>query len=267
MTVELSADEARRIALWSQGLLQAAPAGLHRAAPARQRQAVLDMLGRLGAVQLDTISVLARSHELVAYARLGEVSRPAIEEAYWSGESAFEYWSHAACILPMASWPWFAFRRRSYVRRGLRWHEVPKRAVTQVRKRLRADGPLTTRQIGGAKRSSQWWDWSEAKVAVEYLLDVGEVVCTRRPGWRRIYDLTERVLPPRLRSDPSYVESDGVVGPPDEVCLVRLVAAGARCVGVGTSGDIADVHRLRQSEVRRHADEAGLVPVRVAGWG
>ena len=69
------------------------------------------MLRRLGAVQLDTISVLARSHELVAYARLGAVARAKVEKAYWGG-GAFEYWSHAACVLPAEEWPLFGFRRR-----------------------------------------------------------------------------------------------------------------------------------------------------------
>ena len=87
--VALSADEARRIALRAQGLV---------GAPDR-RGGVPAMLRALGAVQLDTISVLARSHELVAYARLGPVGRARIEDAYWGG-GAFEYWSHAASILP-----------------------------------------------------------------------------------------------------------------------------------------------------------------------
>ena len=84
------------------------------------------MLRRVGAVQLDTISVLARSHELVAYARLGPVSRRAIEQAYWhaSAPAAFEYWAHAACVLPIEQWPYFAFRRRALRARGVRWHQI-----------------------------------------------------------------------------------------------------------------------------------------------
>ena len=103
----LSADDARRIALRAQGLL---------GAPDR-RGGVPGVLERVGMVQLDTISVLARSHELVAYARLGPVGRGAVERAYWSG-GAFEYWAHAACILPVDQWPWFAFRRRRLRARG-----------------------------------------------------------------------------------------------------------------------------------------------------
>ena len=73
----LSAGEARRIALRAQGLL---------GAPDR-RGGVPAMLRALGAVQLDTISVLARSHELVSYARLGPVGRDAVEQALWGGDA------------------------------------------------------------------------------------------------------------------------------------------------------------------------------------
>src|SRR5260370_16223739 len=78
-----------------------------------RRGGVLGMLQRLGAVQLDTISVLARSHELVAYARLGAVGRAKVEQAYWDRRraAAFEYWSHAACVLPVEEWPYYQVRR------------------------------------------------------------------------------------------------------------------------------------------------------------
>jgi len=91
--LSLSAGEARLITLRAQGFLGADG----------RRGGVPAMLRRVGAVQLDTISVLARSHELVAYARLGPVPRQRIERAYWNPgrPAAFEYWSHAACVLPV----------------------------------------------------------------------------------------------------------------------------------------------------------------------
>jgi uncharacterized protein YcaQ len=241
---ELSADEARRIALRAQRLV---------GAPDR-RGGVPAMLRALGAVQLDTISVLARSHELVAYARLGPVGREAVERAYWSGD-AFEYWSHAACVLPITEWPWFAFRRRRLLARQKRWHEVHRPAVDAVRERLR-EGPITTKDIGGAKAGSEWWNWSEAKIAIEWLLDVGEVACVERRGWRRVYDLAERAIPADvLREEPS-----------DEACLARLVAQGGRAMGVATRGDLADYHRLRLDDVDAVLEASGLVPVDVDGW-
>lgn len=258
--IDLSVDDVRAIALWRQGFSE--PIGgvsasrLQRGSVAVKSNAVRQMVRVLSAVQLDTISVLARSHELVAYARFGAIGREAIEQAYWDGTSSFEYWSHAACILPIDSWPLFEFRRREYRRKGIRWHEVPQQAVRDVRARLAADGPLTTRELGGAKRAGEWWDWSDTKIAVEWLLDTGEVVCARRQGWRRVYDLAERVIP----------EAD-LQGPlDDDECLVGLIADAARTLGVGTIDDIADVHRLPKQVVRARAADAGLVPVGVEGW-
>jgi uncharacterized protein YcaQ len=244
----LSAADARRMALRAQGLL---------GAPDR-RGGVPALLRRLGAVQLDTIAVLARSHELVPYARLGPVSREAIEDAYWTPDppQAFEYWSHAACVLPVESWPLFAFRRRWYRERGRRWHDVPEEAVDGVGQRLRAEGPLTTKELGGGRRGGPWWDWSAVKVAVEWLLDIGEVVCTQRRGFQRVYELAERALPPGLLAQD---RSDGE-------CLVALVAAAGRALGVATRADLADQHRLRGEQVDGVVGDAGLVPVTVAGW-
>ena len=261
--IELSADEARRAALWAQGLLDS-KATLK--SEARRERAVADMLEHLGAVQLDTISVLARSHELVAYARLGAIGRTSVESTYWNGDTAFEYWSHAACILPMAEWPWFAFRRRDYARKGERWHGVPRTSLTAITDRLRAEGPLTTRELGGAKKSADWWDWSDTKIAVEWLLDIGEVVVTRRAGWRRVYDLPERVVPSELREQRGWGDADGIHGPDDAECLRRLTELGGHSVGVGTAGDIADIHRLGVNDVKARIADTDLREVAVHGW-
>jgi len=231
-----------------------------------RRGGVPGMLRRLGAVQLDTISVLARSHELVAYARLGAVPRARVEQAYWHPRrpAAFEYWSHAACVLPIEDWPYYAFRRRALRVRGKRWHQSHEAACAGVLDRLRAEGPLTATQLGGAKNGGAWWDWSDTKIAVEWLLDVGEVICVRRDGWRRVYDLPERVLPPELLG----------LEPTDEECLTYLAGVAARGLGVVTRADLIDYHRLRELTVPgagyaefagQAAEAAGLVPVAVSG--
>jgi uncharacterized protein len=244
----LSADEARRIALRAQGLL---------GAPDR-RAGVRGVLRRLGAVQLDTISVLARSHELIPYARLGAVGRAAVESAYWTEGHSFEYWSHAACILPVEEWPHFAFRRRAMRERGHRWHLLKDKegACAAVRERLKADGPLTTTDLGGGKNGGEWFDWSETKIAVEWLLDTGEVVCTERRGWKRVYDLAERAVPDALLHDDLT----------DAECVRRLVAQAGQAMGVATQADLADYHRLKQARVAAALPETGLLPVTVEGW-
>ena len=196
--VSLSADDARLITLRAQGLT----------GTEGSRGGVPGMLRRLGAVQLDTISVLARSHELVAYARLGAVPRARIERAYWAKRPARPTRRRVRVLVA---------RGLRAADRGVALLRVPppraarppasagttanEKACAEVLARLRAEGPLTATQLGGAKKGGPWWDWSETKIAVEWLLDTGEVICVRRDGWRRVYDLPERVLPADLLGD------------------------------------------------------------------
>jgi uncharacterized protein len=254
--VELSQDDVRRMTLRAQGFIGASA----------RKGGVPGMLRRVGGVQLDTISVLARSHELVAYARLGAVPRERIERAYWhpSHPAAFEYWAHAACVLPIEEWPYYAFRRRAFRAQGQRWHQVSQRACQEVLARLAAEGPMTATQLGGAKGGGPWWDWSEVKIAAEWLLDIGEVVCVRRTGWRRVYDLPERVLPAALLG----------TEPSDEECVRHLAGVTARALGVATHADLIDYHRLqrllngrpdRTGFLDDAARAAGLAPVTIPG--
>jgi uncharacterized protein YcaQ len=244
----LTAGEARRIALCAQGLLGP-----------RLRGGPTATLRRLGGVQLDTISVLARSHELVAYARHGPIRRAAIEEAYWGSASAtFEYWSHAACILPLEDWPLYAITRRARLARGRRWHLLENEAAScaDVVARLRAEGPLTARELGGAKKGGVWWDWSEIKIAAEWLLDTGVLVCRQRRGFQRVYDLAERAIPAALAQQERS----------DEECAVELVEAAGRSLGVATVGDLAVYKGLPTAAVQRVVGDTDLAPVTVEGW-
>src|SRR5450432_1585705 len=244
-TLELSPDDARRLALAAQQLV---------GVPDR-RAGVSGLVRSLGAVQLDTISVLARSHELVAYARLGAIGRPKIEAAYWSG-GAFEYWAHAACILPMSQWPLFAFRRRFYLARAKHWGDHSAPVAKAVLDRVRADGPMTATDLGGAKKTTTWWGWSDVKAAAEFLLASGQLTSTKRIGWRRVYDLPERAVPADLLHDDLS----------DDECMVGLIQRAASCLGVATTSDLADYFRLKKLDVTRLLPRAGLTPVKVRGW-
>lgn len=242
---ELSASDARRLALAAQGLIGRPPAG-----------GVPAMLRRLALVQLDTVSVLARSHELVTYARLGPVGRAKVETAFWGKPAAaFEYWAHEAAVLPMESWPMFAARRRSMAHEP--WHPS-EAALDVVRDQLRDRGPLTASELGGAKEGGgQWWSWSKVKFAAEALFRRGEVVCVERRAWKRVYDLAERAIPDALR----------VQEPDDAECLTAMVGMAGGRLGVATRNDLADYFRMRpKASVDALVEAAGLVPVRVRGW-
>jgi uncharacterized protein len=254
--LSLTNDDVRLLTLRAQGFV----------GTAARRGGVLGMLRRIGAVQLDTISVLARSHELVAYARLGAIPRQRIERAYWHPRrpAAFEYWSHAACLLPIEEWPYYAFRRRALAARAHNWRHSHEEVSRQVLARIHAEGPLTATQLGGAKKGGPWWDWSDTKIAVEWLLSTGEVICCQRNGWRRVYDLPERVLPPELLN----------ADVPDADCLIHLAAASARALGVVTRADLTNYQGVANFGNGRNAagisaDDAalaaGLVPVTIEG--
>ncbi len=122
--------------------------------------------------------------------------------------------------------------------------------------RLRAEGPLTANELGGAKKGGTWWDWSETKIAAEWLLDIGELVCRRRRGFQRVYDLAERAIPTDLL-DQEWS---------DEECTAHLVAAAARSLGVATVADLAAYHGMLQAQVRDALGVRRARRVRVEGW-
>jgi uncharacterized protein YcaQ len=253
VTTELTAAEARTLALHAQGFIGPPDPD------------VRTMLGRVGAVQLDTISVLARSHELVAYARLGPVGRTAVENAYWGRPArAFEGIAHAYCILPMELWPHLAARRRLSARRVHPRRPPEKRAMQEVLAALKTRGPLTATDLGGSRSKAPrpenvWWHWSAEKIALERLLAIGEVVCVERQAWRRVYDLAERVVPARLRA----LHED------DPTCHQTLVSLAADRMGVGTLNDLRGYFGwmgVSFADARAAVERAKLVPVTVRGW-
>lgn len=246
---EIDADHARRLFLRAQGL-----SGPRERDPAA-------VLRRLGFVQLDTISVLARSHELVPYSRIGPVARSRIEAAYWSRPPVAFETGGLAVVLPIEEWPYLSARRR----RARAWthpRRKPDRdAMDAVRALIRERGPITSEDLGGARAKTPaskniWWHWSPLKIAAERLLWLGEVACVERRGWRRVYDLAEDVIPKRLRRDVD-----------DETCFRHWLTKAGERLGVGTLRDLqAYFGGMSLAEARATLPDTGLVPVTVRGW-
>ncbi len=107
--------------------------------------------------------------------------------------TVFEYWSHAAAYLPMKHYRYFLPLMQGYARH--RTHD--KKMAQHIVGRIRADGPLQARDFEArpGKRASGWWDWKPAKHVLEHLFLSGELMISERRGFRKVYDLTERVLP------------------------------------------------------------------------
>lgn len=251
----ISIQRAREIAIAAQGL---AITSDRPATPA-------DVLKRTGAVQLDTISVLARSHELVAYSRLGPLPRAEVEAAYWAEPAtAFEYIAHANCVIPLEDYPYFEFRR-GQLGAGVWPQLVGSPVLDEIKGALRV-GPITVSDVGGARKESGWWNWSEGKRALELMFARGDVVCTMRRNWKRVYDLPERAIPADLLARKPTVEES----------YLHLVRKAASALGIATRRDIANYYMLTTSYVGRGLDrkrlfeaafaDASLTEVNVEGW-
>lgn len=186
----------RRIALDHQGLLGRSPFG-------RGATATLRAIQRLGYVQIDTISVVARAHHHVLQTRVPDYQPAHLDQLLETGR-IFEYWSHAAAYLPMEDYRYALPKMRAMARGEDRWVRCrDQRLMSRVLDRIKIDGPLQARDFDTPKthEASGWWSWKPAKRALEQLFMEGRLMVSRREGFQKVYDLTERVLPPDVNLD------------------------------------------------------------------
>ncbi|MEX2293689.1 MAG: crosslink repair DNA glycosylase YcaQ family protein [Acidimicrobiales bacterium] len=262
----LRLDEARRIALQAQGFGDARPTGrIDR----RHFRRVLD---RVGLVQIDSVNVLTRSHELPFLARLGPYRREALSDWLWASGEMFEYWGHEASLLPVSMHPLLRWRmREDHAWGGM--VKVTKRRPTlvqDVRAAVAERGPVTLGELehlGDAIKRAKatpgsMWNWSDAKKAVELLFWNGEVTARRDPAsFSRHYLLPEHVLPQAV------VEADT---PTEDEAHKTLLLRAARSHGIGSARCLADYYRLNIVTSRRHlaelAADGALQEVSVQGW-
>src|SRR6185295_10246395 len=257
---EISADEARRIALAAQGVGNRPPR-----ATLRHVRAVLE---QLQVIQVDSVNVVCRSQELPLWARLGAHPRDALPALCRSGV-AFEYWAHEASLLPVDLYPLLRWRMAEAGSKA--WRSIRRLArrdptyVESVRAEVHARGQLTARELApttARKRAASWWSWDDRKRALAYLFWAGEISAIRSTTtFERVYAPLDRVLPAHILAAPTPTPDDARRG---------LLVRAARSLGVATARDLADYFRIAIPIARPLiADlvEAGqLVAVAVEGW-
>lgn len=179
----------RRLALTAQGLLQDQPFG-------RGLAGARKAINHLGYVQIDTLSVVERAHHHVLHSRVPQFT-PDMTNQLLSDGDIFEYWTHAAALLPMADFR-FSLPYKQAIKNGqTRWFRNPdKKLMAELVARIRSEGPIRSRDMeAGEQKRSGWWDWKPAKKALEQLFMQGDLMVSDRAGFQKTYDLTERVLP------------------------------------------------------------------------
>lgn len=252
-TVKLAIESARALMLAAQGLLT-------RPTFLATKDEVLATIRRMGALQIDTINVVARSPYLVLWSRLGAYEPRWLDELLADG-SLFEYWSHAACFLPIEDYPIYRHRMLegwTHARAWLGEHaEDADRALERIREHGLARSSDFQRTDG---RKGGWWNWKPEKRALEYLFATGELMIARRDAnFQRVYDLRERVLP-------SHDDSRSL---PREEAQRALVLKAVRALGVARPRWVPDYFRTPRpgiaSTMASLAEEGRLAEVLVEG--
>ncbi len=254
------------MALAAQGFAEPRPAGR---VDRRHASRVLD---RVTLLQIDSINVLARSHEIALFSRLGPYPRTLLARLVEADRALFEYWAHEASFVPVGLQP--SLRWRMDRARGEAWgpmvrieRERPGYVAT-VLAEVSERGPIAASELaangrsGGATSSGPWWDWTDGKTALEFLFWSGQVTASGRGrNFERRYDLPERVLPADVLALPT---------PDAHEAQRTLLVRGARSLGVGTAGDLADYFRMGLRETRARLAElvenGALSVVTVGGW-
>ncbi|HEU5477563.1 MAG TPA: crosslink repair DNA glycosylase YcaQ family protein [Gaiellaceae bacterium] len=242
-TVTVSLAAIRRLVVSTQGY-----------APRFRRAQDGDVEGtirRLGAVQLDSISTVDRAHRLTLTSRIGAFEETAVQRLLTSGR-IFEYWAHEACLLPVELWPHF---RRTMDADG-HWgsHDRAFREyadlVEPVLERIRAEGPLSSRDFGGTRVGTDMWSRTPAKAVLEALWDRGVLVIAGRAAFQRRYDLAERLIPRAILETPV---------PDEDETLRTLALLAVRARGALTEPAIREHWRLKGGRVRLHHHVLALV--------
>lgn len=224
----------------------------------------VDLLAHLGAIQLDSVNVVARSQDLIAFARVGPHPVSAVHREIYGKKRGFEYWGHAASWLPIEDYRWFLWRMEAHRKTPRPWWGDARRKHAAlyegVLARVRDEGPISAQAFEDTRaQRGTWWDWKPAKLVLEDLFDQGVIMCAERnAGFARAYDLTERVLPAGLDTrDPGVAEAGRY-----------LLRRGFAALGIATPREAADYFRLKPA--MWHPAFASLreelVEVRVEGW-
>jgi hypothetical protein len=193
------------------------------------------LIDRIGFVQVDSINTVARAHDMILWSRRQSYRPPALKRLLERDRSLWEHWTHDASILPArlhGVWQHrFARDADRLHHNWRRWFRDGYEAqFDTILNRIARDGPVGTSDVGEGEVRGKggWWDWHPSKTALEWLWRTGQIAVTRREGFRKIYDLTERVIPEAHRAE---IPAEQVT---DWACQSALGH-----LGFGTSGEIA----------------------------
>jgi uncharacterized protein len=253
--IEFSVEAARELLLAAQGL---------GTVPKRAtKDEVRETIRRMGVLQIDSISVVARSPYLVLWSRLGSYEPRWLDELLADG-ALFEYWSHAACFIPIED---YGLYRRLMIEGGEKtrtWMRAHHEEIKHVMERVNENGPVRAAEFARTDgRGGGWWEWKPEKRALEHLFAAGELMISRRENFHRVYDLRERVLANAL---PDWEDA---LAPNEQEVWRALALKAVRALGVAVARWVPDYFRTPKKGVagllEELADEGELVCAGIEG--
>jgi hypothetical protein len=255
---DLSAAEARRIVLAAQGFTQPRPEGRVDIRHLRR------VVRHVGVIQLDSVNVTVRAHHMPFFSRLGPYPMQLLNDLAYRRRELFEYWAHVASLVPTQDYAIYRHR----MERAEPWERVRQVIedepgyIDAVYNEVAKRGPSTAADLADpGSRSGPWWGMAKGTSALEYLYTKGRLAVADRVNFNRVFDITERVLPPELLT--------GDVVPVEEAHR-RMLMTAARSMGVATLADLADYFRIRIPEARPRlaelVDSRQLTEVTIEGW-
>jgi uncharacterized protein YcaQ len=248
--IEFSKEAARTLLLAAQGL----------GSPPRHsatKDDVLDAVRRMGVLQIDSISVVARSPYLVLWSRVGAYDSKWLDELLAEG-AIFEYWSHAACFIPIEDYGLYRRLMLDKTDKTRVWMEAHPDALEHVMGHIRKKGPVRSAEFARTDgKAGGWWEWKPEKRALEHLFAAGELMISHRENFHRVYDLRERVLANAL---PGWEDA---FTPTEHEVRRALALKTVRALGVAVSRWVPDYFRTPKrgaaSLLEELADDGSLL--------
>lgn len=198
-TLIISPDEARYLALINQGL--------DNYRQHKTKKDLLNIITKLGYVQIDTISIIERAHKHILWTRFPGYRNDMLDELIDKDKKVFEFWDHAAAYLPMKFYRFSLPRKKMYAEKYKTWEKKNKKLLKYILERISAEGPLQSRDFDDPKKRGLWWDWKPAKEGLEFLFHTGRLIARARKNFQKVYDLPERFLTAAVNTEmPSYEE-------------------------------------------------------------
>jgi uncharacterized protein YcaQ len=214
--IEITLPDAQQFILKKQGILTTSPA-----------QSVLEVANRIHNIQIDTISVVARSHDLTVFTRFPKYQEKEIWELQ-QRKQLFEAVSHALCLLPINAYPFYhwlmlIYRQSPKSPYWAQWIQDNHTVIDQVYNAIKQQGALSSKdfKVPSERKSKGWWAWKSEKRALEYLFRTGKLLIQYRKGFQKFYDLPERVLPPGIDHEPMPIDDI-----PDYLCDQTFASFG-----------------------------------------